>query len=151
MPAVLSYADVAKFLGSSLPPDGPYVGWDVLRTVQDPAFPAQAYTPFEYGWPVAAVLGWAGASAPTATSLVPASAVVGDASFTLHVHGTGFTPGSVILWNGTPEPTTFVSATELTTGVDMTTATVAAAIPVAVQVAGVLTTNELTFDLQAAP
>jgi hypothetical protein len=84
------------------------------------------------------------------TSLVPPSAKLGDPSFTLHVHGTGFRPDSVILWNGGQEPTTYVSPTELTTGVNMATAEVALAIPVAVVNLPGVASNELTFDLQPA-
>jgi hypothetical protein len=57
---------------------------------------------------------------PVITSLVPSTAVVGGADFTLQVLGTGFTATAVIHINGTAaSPTTFVSATELTTPVDM--------------------------------
>jgi len=62
--------------------------------------------------------------------------------------GTGFLPSSEIQWNGSPEPTTFVSDTELTTLVDMSTAVVAASIPVAVLNGGVLS-DPMTFDLTA--
>jgi hypothetical protein len=55
----------------------------------------------------------------TVTELEPATANIGDPSFTLHVHGTGFGPDSKIVFNGHDEPTTFVSRNELTTGVDM--------------------------------
>jgi hypothetical protein len=55
----------------------------------------------------------------TVTELEPESAVIGEPSFTLHVHGTGFGPDSKIVFNGYEEPTTFVSRNELTTGVDM--------------------------------
>jgi hypothetical protein len=48
------------------------------------------------------------------TSLNPESAPVGGADFTLHVIGTGFTPDAAIVFTG-GAPTTFVSATELTT------------------------------------
>jgi uncharacterized protein (TIGR03437 family) len=54
-------------------------------------------------------------------SISPSSAIVGGAAFTLTVSGTGFTPigegpipGSVVQWNGTPLPTSFVSNTQLT-------------------------------------
>jgi len=56
---------------------------------------------------------------PTVTSLVPNTAEIGDPAFTLHVHGTGFKAGDVIVFAGVDEPTTVVSATELTTGVNM--------------------------------
>ena len=85
--------------------------------------------------------------APTLTSLTPSTAQIGAPSFTLHVIGTGFRADSVILWNGSAEPTTYVSPTEITTLVNMTTATTPAAIPVAVQTAGGLVSNVLTFTL----
>ena len=84
------------------------------------------------------------------TSLTPASAQLGDPPFTLHVNGTGFVQTDTILWNGSPEPTTFVSDTELTTGVDMTTAQVAMPIPVSVRTFIGSVSNELTFDLLPA-
>jgi hypothetical protein len=71
--------------------------------------------------------------APTVTALVPNTAQLGTPSFTLHVMGTGFDEASVIVWNGAPEPTTFVSPTELTTGVNMDTAISAVTLPVAVE------------------
>jgi hypothetical protein len=84
---------------------------------------------------------------PVVSSLVPATAQIGAANFTLHVHGTGFTPGAQILWNGSPEPTTFVSPTELTTGVNMATATTAGSIPVAVRSLAGVDSNALPFVL----
>jgi len=87
---------------------------------------------------------------PVLASLVPPSAKLGDPSFTLHVHGTGFRPDSVIVWNGSPEPTTYVSATELTTSVNMATAEVALPIPVLARTIGGQDSNVLTFDLQPA-
>lgn len=56
---------------------------------------------------------------PTVGSLTPTSAKIGDPNFTLHVIGTNFKPGCVISFAGFDEPTTFVSATEVTTLVDM--------------------------------
>ena len=51
------------------------------------------------------------ADAPTITALVPNQATLGSPNFTLSVQGTGFTPGSVIVWNGADEATTYVSPT----------------------------------------
>jgi hypothetical protein len=51
---------------------------------------------------------------PDLTLLVPSSVAVGSGPFTLKVNGTGFVPGSVVLWNGTARPTTFVNSTQLT-------------------------------------
>jgi hypothetical protein len=50
--------------------------------------------------------------APILSAIEPASARRGG-PITLTVRGTGFVPGSRILWAGTPVPTTFVSANEL--------------------------------------
>lgn len=87
---------------------------------------------------------------PVASTLVPATAAIGAANFTLHVNGTGFRTGMQILWNGSPEPTTFVSDTELTTLVDMTTAVVPLLIPVKVRTLAGQESNELTFTITAA-
>lgn len=53
------------------------------------------------------------------TSLVPDTATLGDPSFTLQVLGTGFSGASVIVFAGQDEETTYVSPTEVTTGVNM--------------------------------
>jgi hypothetical protein len=87
---------------------------------------------------------------PVAVSLSPDSAALGSPSFTLHVIGTGFTPTSQIIWNGSAEPTVFVSATELTTEVDMSTAAVAIPIPVAVLNSDGVQSDVITFTLTEA-
>jgi DNA-binding beta-propeller fold protein YncE len=46
---------------------------------------------------------------PTLDNLSPASVQAGAAAFTLMVNGSGFAPGSEVLWNGTPRVTTFVN------------------------------------------
>ncbi len=52
----------------------------------------------------------------TLTSITPATVAAGTTSnVTLTAIGTGFTSNSIIRWNGTDRPTTFVSGTELTT------------------------------------
>lgn len=52
-------------------------------------------------------------------SLNPYKAVIGSASFVLHVLGKNFNEESVINFAGNNESTVFISDTELTTGVDM--------------------------------
>lgn len=84
---------------------------------------------------------------PSLSSLVPSSAALGSPSFTLHVHGTGFDPASQIIWNGSAEPTEYISDTELTTEVNMDTAQVAIDIPVAVQNGFGVQSAPLTFSL----
>ena len=51
------------------------------------------------------------------TSLIPSSAAVGGAAFTLTVDGAGFSSGAAVQWNGAPLPTTFINATQLTAAV----------------------------------
>jgi len=56
---------------------------------------------------------------PEITSLSPANATIGSEAFDIHVHGTGFGENTKIIFNGFEEPTTVVSDTEVTTGVNM--------------------------------
>lgn len=84
------------------------------------------------------------------TSLTPSSAALGSPSFTLHVVGTGFDSASKIYFNGGEETTTFVSATELTTGVDMSTAGAAVEVPVVVEGGNGAASNELKFTFTPA-
>ena len=144
----LDYRQLATFLGH--PSNGSITGSDVLAAIRDPTFPGVAWTEHAYEWPTAAILDWSGMAAPTATSIVPASATIGDPSFTVHVHGTGFLPSSVIVWNGFDEPTTVVSPTELTTGVNMPLWQAPVTVPVTVRTGDVHVTDPLLFEFQAA-
>jgi len=89
-----------------------------------------------------------GVPLPTVGSLTPATAALGAAAFTLHVIGTGFTAGSVIQRNGGDVPTTFVSATELTTPVSMAGAVVGP-VPVSVRTGDYLVSNAVNFTVTA--
>jgi hypothetical protein len=82
---------------------------------------------------------------PVVTSLNPSSVVIGSPSFDVHVIGTGFKPDSVIMFAGREEPTTFVSATELTTGVDMSVWAGPDAVPVAVLNADGILSDPMNF------
>src|ERR1700722_13094132 len=53
-------------------------------------------------------------SAPTITSITPASVIAGSSPATLTVNGTGFVSTSVVQVNGASESTTFVSNVKLT-------------------------------------
>ncbi|MEZ4663080.1 MAG: hypothetical protein R2911_36490 [Caldilineaceae bacterium] len=53
--------------------------------------------------------------APQITGLTPSSVIVEGPAFDLNVFGTGFADGATILWNGEPQPTVRVSASELRT------------------------------------
>jgi len=76
-----------------------------------------------------------GGAAPVLSSLNPGTAVLGSANFTLSCIGEGFTPDAVIVFNGFDEPTTVVSETEVTTGVDMSVWAAPATLPVLVRTA----------------
>lgn len=82
---------------------------------------------------------------PVLSTLTPATAALGSADFTLHVTGTGFTPGCTIVFAGQDEPTTFVSATEVTTGVNMSMWHGPDALPVKVRSLAGKDSNVLTF------
>jgi hypothetical protein len=75
---------------------------------------------------------------PVVNSLNPGSTTIGDPSFDIHVIGTGFTPESVIVFNGFDEPTTYVSATDVSTGVNMDVWLAPATVPVAVRTGDIL-------------
>ena len=51
------------------------------------------------------------------TGLSPATALLNGPAFALTVNGTGFVPGDVVNWNGSPRSTTFVSSTQLTAAI----------------------------------
>jgi Glycosyltransferase WbsX/IPT/TIG domain len=57
---------------------------------------------------------------PAITALSPNTATREGPAFTLTITGSGFVMGSVVEWNGTALPTTFVSGTELTAQVAAT-------------------------------
>jgi hypothetical protein len=80
---------------------------------------------------------------PTLASLTPNTAVVGGPDVTMTVAGTGFTAATQVVWNGTPETTVYVSATEITTVVKPSTASGPGVIPVGVT--GAPDTLDFTF------
>jgi hypothetical protein len=89
-----------------------------------------------------------GGTAPVLSALNPATAVLGSANFTLSCIGEGFTPDAVIAFNGLDEPTTVVSETEVTTGVDMSVWAAPATVPVTVRTAAG-ESAPLTFEFTA--
>ena len=54
---------------------------------------------------------------PTTTSISPNSRAAGSAAFTLTVNGTGFVSNSIVQWNGSDRPTTYISATQVTAAI----------------------------------
>jgi hypothetical protein len=90
-------------------------------------------------------------SEPTLTSLDPNTAVLGDPDLTLRCIGTNFTETSVIHFADHDEPTTFVSDTEVTTGVKPSLGWGAVSVPVTIR-QGSFETGPLDFTFtEAAP
>jgi len=54
---------------------------------------------------------------PQVSSLSPSSTTVGGAGFNLTVNGSGFINGSIVRWNGSDRPTTFISNIQLTAAI----------------------------------
>jgi len=84
------------------------------------------------------------------TELSPTSATTGSGSFQLTATGDGFTSQSVIDFNGTALPTTFVSATSLTATAPASAVTCGGGVPVTVSDPTLGSTNALTFSLVGA-
>jgi len=87
---------------------------------------------------------------PTVASLSPSGAVIGSPSFDVHVIGDGFSPLSKIVFAGNEEPTTFVSPTELTTGVNMDVWLGPDAVPVGVLSEDGVLSNTVPFTFTTA-
>src|SRR5262249_36380042 len=69
---------------------------------------------------------------PVLSALLPSRTTVGVGAFTLTAAGSRFTPGSVVRWNGADRPTTYVSATRLTTSIAAADVATAGTVPVTV-------------------
>jgi hypothetical protein len=101
---------------------------DILRKAcSDSRFVEKAYAA------IVVVLTQGNTKLPTVSMLNPSTVTIGSPYFDIHVHGSNFTDTSKILFNGLEEPTTFVSSSELTTGVNMPLWTAPATVPVSVQ------------------
>jgi hypothetical protein len=146
MPVVKAfYQDPFKpVLFSSPPLDVTNEQRDYLRRVLDKACSDSRFAEKAY-IAIGLILTGGITKVPTVASLTPNSAEVGDPNPTLHVHGTNFTAGSKIIFNGGEEVTTFVSATELTTVVNMSTVSGAAVVPVAVMSEDGVLSNPMNF------
>ncbi len=90
---------------------------------------------------------------PSIQSLSPAAAAVGGAPFTLTVSGDKFVSASVVRWNGSNRPTTFVSATQLraTIGAADIAAPGTALVSVSTPAPGGGESSSLTFAIQPPP
>lgn len=90
---------------------------------------------------------------PTTTGLSPNSATAQSLGFTLTVNGTDFSPSSVVRWNGWDQPTTYVSATQLTATVAATNivSSGTALVTVFTPPAGGGVSNSQVFTILAGP
>ena len=116
-----------------------YIKQILDRACSDSRFAQKAYDS------ITLVLTGGSVRVPTVTQLIPNSAEIGDASFTLHVKGTNLKTGSIIVFAGVEEPTTHVSDSELTTGVDMSVWLGADVLPVQVLSPDGVLSNEVSF------
>jgi IPT/TIG domain len=73
--------------------------------------------------------------APAVTAISPTSIVMGGPGFTLTVAGTNFVQGSVVEWNGSARPTTYVNNTKLTATIAASDITASGSVPVSVTTA----------------
>ncbi len=87
----------------------------------------------------------------TLTVLTPATINVGSPAFTLMLTGSVFTSQSTVLWNGSPQPTTFVSATQLTAQIPASEITTTGSDTVSVSDPTYGTSNSLTFVVVPTP
>jgi hypothetical protein len=88
------------------------------------------------------------AIAPTLAinNLSPDATVAGGPTFTLTINGSGFLPGSIAVWNGTPLTTTFVSTSQLTAQIPSALITTPQSATVTVSFSE-LTSNSVTFTV----
>ncbi|MFN0124907.1 MAG: hypothetical protein ACKV2V_30755 [Blastocatellia bacterium] len=86
---------------------------------------------------------------PILTLLNPATVNAGNGNTILTVEGTDFTSGSVIRWNGSDRPTSFVSATQLTMVIPAADLSIPTQVSVTVFTPGAAggTSNALTFSI----
>ena len=90
---------------------------------------------------------------PILSSLSPASVTAGSGDFTLTINGSNFVNGSVVRWNGSPRPTTFVSYTQLSAAIPASDLTQTADISVTVAnpAPGGGVSGAVTFSLTPPP
>jgi len=89
---------------------------------------------------------------PVIGSLSPAAALAGGAAFTLTVNGSGFTPGSIVRWNGADRATTFSSTTRLVASIPASDlATVGTAQVTVFDPSSGRTSQPSPFSIQPAP
>ena len=87
-------------------------------------------------------------SPPSITELVPNSVPVNSVPFALTVNGTNFLTDAIVVWNGTPLSTTFLSSNQLVAVLAATDLMNVGLIRVYVRTGG-LNSNTVDFDVTA--
>jgi hypothetical protein len=90
---------------------------------------------------------------PVISTLAPSTAVAGAAAFPLTVNGSNFVTSAIVMWNGSPRTTAYVSSGQLTaaiTAADVLTAGTAT-VTVVNPAPGGGTSNSASFTISAGP
>ncbi len=87
-------------------------------------------------------------SPPSITELVPNSVPVNSVPFAMTVNGTNFLTDAIVVWNGTPLSTTFVTSNQLVAVLGATNLMNVGLIRVYVRTGG-LNSNTVDFDVTA--
>ncbi len=86
---------------------------------------------------------------PTITALDPLTTTVASSAFTMTVAGSGFISGTVVLWDGTPLPTTVVDEQQLVADVGAAQVSTAGAKAVTARTPDSFVSNALSFAVEA--
>lgn len=86
---------------------------------------------------------------PLICSLTPSTALQGGPAFSLTVFGANFTSSSMLQWNGSPRPTTFVSSSSLVAQIPATDLVKAGTFPISVS--GGAASTAINFVVNPAP
>src|ERR1017187_6419374 len=87
---------------------------------------------------------------PSISGLNPGSSTASGPMFTIAVNGSGFVAGSIVQWNGSALPTTYVSGTQLTASVSANLIAGQRTASVTVLNPGGILSNAVTFTISAA-
>lgn len=87
-------------------------------------------------------------SPPSIAALVPSSVPVNSVPFTMTVNGANFGTDAIVLWNGVPQHTTFLSASQLLVAVTDVDLMFVGLTHVFVRTGGM---NSNTLDFDVAP
>jgi hypothetical protein len=141
-------AEITSNTSGSLPPTGAEMNdgvWCDKGCVQNEALPMP---PYPGSWSPG-IIEPPPVVAPIVTALVPPSTPTGGTEIVLEVQGSKFESNTVILWNGEPVATTYVSSTALRTTIQP--AAVPHSIPVSARTGDLTATNTLQFQYTEAP